>query len=142
MCDQQRLRPACAYAQSDQNLCQSLEYSMTVKLLTKQHLEFLSLKGGCTDSSESTLSKCHIVGNHMLRLIWPFNFKTDPQQSSWLSLLQVLSPVPKVIKLFPCSTQLNTKFQMLIKTQIPTNEEFSCFRSLIYCIYPANKSLS
>ena len=25
-----------------------LKFSMTVKLLTKQHLEFLSLKGGCT----------------------------------------------------------------------------------------------
>ena len=34
MCDQQRLRPACAYAQSDQSLCRSLEYSMSVKLLT------------------------------------------------------------------------------------------------------------
>ena len=30
---------------------------MTVKLLAKQHLEFLSLKGGCTGSSESTLVK-------------------------------------------------------------------------------------
>ena len=29
---------------------------MTVKLLTEHHLEFLSLKGGCTGSSESTLS--------------------------------------------------------------------------------------
>ena len=27
---------------------------MTVMLLTEQHLEFLSLKGGCTGSSEST----------------------------------------------------------------------------------------
>ena len=35
-----------AYAQSDQSLCRSLEYTMNVKLLTKQHLEFLSLKGG------------------------------------------------------------------------------------------------
>ena len=35
----------------------SLEYSMTVKLLTEQHLEFLSLKGGCTGLSESTLVK-------------------------------------------------------------------------------------
>ena len=26
---------------------------MTVKLLTEHHLEFLSLKGGCTGSSES-----------------------------------------------------------------------------------------
>ena len=57
MCDQQSLRPACAYAQSDQSLCLSLEYSMIVKLLTERHLEFLSLKGGCTGSSESTLVK-------------------------------------------------------------------------------------
>ena len=28
---------------------------MIVKLLTERHLEFLSLKGGCTGSSESTL---------------------------------------------------------------------------------------
>ena len=30
---------------------------MTVKLLTEQHLEFLSLTGGCTGSSESTFVK-------------------------------------------------------------------------------------
>ena len=37
----------------------SLDYSMTVKLLTEHqiHLEFLSLKGGSTGSSESTLVK-------------------------------------------------------------------------------------
>ena len=49
-----RLRSACAYAQSDQSLCLSLEYSMSVNLLTEHHLEFLSLKGGCTGSFEST----------------------------------------------------------------------------------------
>ena len=53
MCDQQCLRSACAYSQSDQSLCLSLEY----KLLTEEHLEFLSLTGGCTGSSESTLVK-------------------------------------------------------------------------------------
>ena len=57
MCSQQSLRSACTYAQSDQNLCLPLEYSMTVKLLTEHHLEFLSFKGGCTGSSESTLVK-------------------------------------------------------------------------------------
>ena len=57
MCNQQRLRPACAYAQSDQSLCQSLEYALTLRLLTEQHLEFLCLKGGFTGSSESTLVK-------------------------------------------------------------------------------------
>ena len=36
----------------------------------------------------------------------------------------------QVIKLFSCSTQLSTKFQLLIKTKIPTNEEVSCFKSL------------
>ena len=30
---------------------------LSVKLLTEQHLEFLSLKGGCTDWSESMLVK-------------------------------------------------------------------------------------
>ena len=43
-----------AYARtSDQSLCNSYEYSMTVQLQTEQHLEFLSLKGGCTGSSDS-----------------------------------------------------------------------------------------
>ena len=30
---------------------------MSVKLLTEHHLEFLSVKGGCTGSSESALVK-------------------------------------------------------------------------------------
>ena len=55
MCDQQSLRSACANAQSDQSLCLWLEYSITVQLLTKHHLEFLSVKGGCTGWSKSTL---------------------------------------------------------------------------------------
>ena len=57
MCDQQMLRPACALAQSDMSHCKSLEYSMAVNLLTEQHLEFLSLIGGCIGSPESTLDK-------------------------------------------------------------------------------------
>ena len=46
-----------AKAQTSLRICKSLEYSMTVKLLTEQHLEFLSLKGGCKGPSESTLVK-------------------------------------------------------------------------------------
>ena len=57
MCSQQSLRSACAYAQTDQSLCKSLEFSVSIKLLTEYNLEFLSLKGGCTGSSESTLVK-------------------------------------------------------------------------------------
>ena len=42
---------------------------------------------------------------------------------------------------FLCSTQLSTstKFQLLIKTKMPTNKEVSCFTTLRCCIYPANK---
>ena len=57
MCDQQSLRSAYTYVQSVQSLCLSLEYSMSDKLLTEHHLEFLSLKGGCKGSSMSTLVK-------------------------------------------------------------------------------------
>ena len=42
---------------SDQSFCLSLEYSMSVKLLTEHHFEFLSLKGSCTGPPESTLVK-------------------------------------------------------------------------------------
>ena len=70
MCDQQRLRPACAYAQSDQSLCWSLEYSVSVKLLTEHNLKFLYLKEGCTGSSESTHVKTpHCWKSHVTVLI-------------------------------------------------------------------------
>ena len=40
---------------------------MIVKLLTEHHLEFLSLKGGCRGSSESTLVKMpHCWKSHAL----------------------------------------------------------------------------
>ena len=55
----------------------------------KQILEILSLKGDCTGLSESTLVKCHIVGNHMsmfnchgwqersLNSVWRFQMKAE-----------------------------------------------------------------
>ena len=47
--------------------CLSLEYSMIVKLLTEHHLEFLSFKGGCIGSSESTHVKMpHCMKSHAL----------------------------------------------------------------------------
>ena len=39
------------------SLIRAFEYSMSVKLLTEQCLEFLSLTGDCRGSSESTLVK-------------------------------------------------------------------------------------
>ena len=42
---------------------------MNVKLLTEHHLEFLSLKEAAQALMSLHLSNCHIVGNHMPRLI-------------------------------------------------------------------------
>ena len=67
MCDQQRLRPACAYAQTDQSLCLSLNYYMSVKLLIELNLVFLSITGGCTGLLSIHLLKWHIVGDHISR---------------------------------------------------------------------------
>ena len=44
-----------------------VEYSMSGKLLTEHHLEFLSLKGGYTGSSQSTLVKIpHCWKSHVV----------------------------------------------------------------------------
>ena len=49
----------------------SLEYIMSVKLLTEHHLEFLSLKGGCKGSSESTFVKMpHCWKSHVTAQLW------------------------------------------------------------------------
>ena len=53
---------------------------MSVKLLTEHHLEFLSLKGG---SSESTLVKMQIVGNLMPRIICKNHYSEQVVFKAW-----------------------------------------------------------
>ena len=46
---------------------------MTLKILTEQHLQFLSLKGGCTDSSKSILVKvAHCWKSHVAAHLMPY----------------------------------------------------------------------
>ena len=56
----------------------SLEYSMSVKLLTEHHLEFLSLKGGCTCQNATLLDiTCHgsyMFSFHMTRIFLTTKF--------------------------------------------------------------------
>ena len=47
----------CATSKGSDQPAHTLEYSMSVKLLTEHHLVFLSLTGGCRGSCESTLVK-------------------------------------------------------------------------------------
>ena len=84
MCDHQILRSACAYAQSDQSLCLSLEYSMSVKLLTEHQLVFLRLKGSCACSSVSTLVKMsHCWKSHVAAQLYDSPYiKEESQESS------------------------------------------------------------
>ena len=47
---------------------------MNFKLLTEHHLEFLSLEGGCTGSSESTLVKIpHCWKSHVMAQLLCFS---------------------------------------------------------------------
>ena len=107
ICDQQSLRSACAYAQSDQSLCLSLEYSMTVKLLAEHHLELLSLKGGCAGPSESTLVKVpHCWKSHVaahvcfISIILPISLGDIGSCSLLFVILS--NPARTIINFFSC----------------------------------------
>ena len=89
---------------------------MSVKLLTEHRFEFVSLKGGCTGSSESTLlSKCDIVGNQLMirhigfepmRMIrWVQSYLKEKEQSvkyhkSSFSCMQCVVSCSSSFKLF------------------------------------------
>ena len=60
-----------AHTRSLISLYLSLEYSMILKLLTEHHLEFLSLKGGCRDSSKSA----HVKYTTLLEITCTDSFK-------------------------------------------------------------------
>ena len=67
---------------------------MSIKLLTKQHLEFLSLKGGCTGSSESTLVKMPhcwkscVTAHYMISYYRLQSQRTDKEVSQYEKMLQ------------------------------------------------------
>ena len=78
---------------------------MSVKLLTEHHLEFLSLTGGCTGSSETTLVKIppcwksHVMAHNptmsFLLMILPFAVLTGLTLHLYLlfpCLFALLSP--------------------------------------------------
>ena len=107
---------------------------MIVKLLTEHHLEFLSLKGGCRGSSESTHVKIpHCWKSHALaqfyfsisviELSQRFDVCRDPEASrlpvhSSKSYQSLYSQGPKVIP----------------QNQFPIDcNEFSCLQASLYC---------
>ena len=80
---------------------------MTVKLLTEHHLEFLSLKGGCTGSSESTLIKMpYCWKSHVAAQLWYNTSKTLARTSRPITTRHVMSlgigSHHSYFKLWPC----------------------------------------
>ena len=66
---------------------------MTVKLLTEHHLEFLSLKGSCTGSSESTLVKIpHCWKPHVTAQIY-YNYTLLSRCLLTMIIYKILVPV-------------------------------------------------
>ena len=111
MCSQQSLRSACAYAQSDQSLCKSLEFSVSIKLLTEYNLEFLSLKGGCTGSSESTLVKMpHCLKSRVTAQLFPEFTLNTMYMTTWAWDYKRNS----------CSPHMSMNFGLVFKFLMPT----------------------
>ena len=122
MCDQQSLRSACAHAQSDQSLCLSLKYPLSVKLLTEHHLRFLSLIGGCTGSSESTLVKMpHCWKSHVMAHLCEDEIEKailrDPRDGFFYPTLTLMSDS------YIVSSQINILCQDLVLKSTPSNIE-------------------
>ena len=125
----------------------SLRYHLSLRPLFCLFFEW-PLKTGFTVNL-SKIKPLHIELTILLQLTCPLR-----EGSCVVSLFLALSieitltatcpaelqlPGPEVIKLFSCLTQLSTKFQLLIKTKIPTNDEVYCFKPLRCSIYHANK---
>ena len=85
---------------------------MTVKLLTKQHLEFQSLTGGCRDSSEFTLVKmphcwkARVTAKIMFNVFWSGAQKRNPSMWSTVSLLLSSPMMQNSIRFFLHPSQL------------------------------------
>ena len=84
---------------------------MTVKLQTEHHLEFLSLKGGCTGSYESThvkiphCWKSHVTAHMYRRHIVPLGFlRVD--RSDKKKLVSTGNTAIEDTKYFPCQRLL------------------------------------
>ena len=118
MCDQQRLRPDCAYAKSGLSLCWWLEYTMTVMLLTKHHLDFQRIRGVCTGLSESIhvkmpYWKTHIAA-HIECCIWHCYWESKPS-----------ADISKLNR--PCIVRYYYDYIIGIKLSIYSNCWFKCF---------------
>ena len=121
---------------------------MSVKLLTEHRLEFVSLKGGCTGSSESTLVKMphcwksHVAAQFMSRCIRYARYihiskkrkNSDKYHKSSFSCMQCAVSCSSSLKLFflmqthEKETQLGT--YVLLLSPLSCAKATACYPSL------------
>ena len=70
---------------------------MIVKLLTEHHFEFLSLKGGCTVSTESTCQNVKLLeisccGSYNIILV-KYRAVLLQRLQTWLMLIRFIAPI-------------------------------------------------
>ena len=140
MCDQQSLRSACAYEQSDQSLCLSLDYFLSAKLLTQHPLGFIRLKRGCKGSSEFIhlkiphCWKSYVVAHigpciqaeawSRVHLLWSLKFVLDRKslQTMYLTFIRPILKYADVVWDNCTQKQMND----LEKIQIEVRQIVSC----------------
>ena len=135
--------------------CRFVRLSCFVYIPSLPVLAALARRHVCTCSSEPSLLTYGICTNfhELARFCFLIPFKTCclvvlmlsglANRKSRFSINSLVSwDAWFRVYFFSCSIQLSTKFQLLIKTKIQTNEEVSCFKSLGCCIYHANKCLN
>ena len=92
---------------------------MIVKLLTEHHLEVLSLKGGCTGTSESTLVKMpHCWKSHVTAHLFSYATRTIvPCRMNWLKK-KVLTKHKETALLFQIRRAGNKRITLNVKRLI------------------------
>ena len=100
VCEQQRVRPACASAQFDHRSLENAIYKFAINKISIIQLVFIAKQAD-----------------------FMFTWSQTPNTG------------PEVIKLFPCSTRLRTKFILLINVKMPTIVGILTFISMINTTY-------
>ena len=106
---------------------------MSVRLLSEHHLEFLSLKGGCTGSSESTLVKVpHCLKSHVTAQI---NVQYCFAYHQMLSH-QMLSGFKVVFTVFKTASLyfFIILFCFVLTLNLPIATKDVCFSHLLKCL--------
>ena len=111
---------------------------MNIKLLTEHHLEFLSLKGGCTGSSESIIVKMpHCWISHVMAQLSmsgkPLSHITQPPMSSGGN--DMTRNVKKTYKFgVICDERCNKLVKIHVSTDTCTkNKKDICLHKIVTC---------